>query len=339
MMSKSIKEIIFSTCKNILGSKIRNDIKNQLHVLDRDESGMLAYLARQQNLQFLSYLIIDRDRESYQNLPRPLLINQLSEAQKKYIEIGNDVICRVNAFCLSSLQQINPDLIGLIDPYDEFTYKGSHKAPKKIFTEIINEIDLKETFNDHPGLTIIKRSLRAISNINSQQFQASLRDSIKTIMKNIHTSGIKNVPEDISRFPLSARRDSPEFHIANLLFGLVALKTSLFVIDQMIFSAFNIDKLPVLDNDNVFSIKHNGHNALGEYLITESQPTGSELFASPGDIIFVDLVREDHTINGPFLIENKKMSLGSEYGEKIQFDMRKLDSTLNPFFGLVKYMD
>lgn len=331
----NIKTETYNMCKEIKKIELRNRVRGLIDELnisskknkgasnDRSEYG---YIARNQNAQFMGYLLVDEKREEIEK-NSPSKVPEIELEEKELLKKAHYIIKYLNVKLTHSIVERVPHLKSTLNPYSQFSYPE--------FTIDITQIIDISTFD---SLIEAVSNCNVIKNINNTPNKLTQNipsekylDPVLAFIKKIERYGVHNTPEDFK--DLNFREDSSEYILNKLLFSLMSFRKILENINQLIYQAFFMDKLVVLNDNNIINILENNTHMIGQGLTILIQPIGREIFTNSRDII---LVRHNFSnINELCVVEGETISFNIELGNQIEFKLRTVDDNLNPYFGLI----
>lgn len=333
----SILNETYQVCKNIIRHPIRNEVKSLIKLLntssasnpnDKSDRSEFGYLARNRNLEFLGYLVTHIQSDEIKKIIPVINFNPLNDSEVELFEKAHNFIIQTNKKCLKKLLASFPNAELALDNYSGFPYNFK-KQPIEELADLDESIkNLVNAFELHPSYLFIKENIGKFSKIVNIP-KNHLLMTISAYSRDFLKSEPKMLSSEASQIWELSRQKNEQADLLRITFSLFCLRLSLKNIDKFLYLSFFKDKLPVLNNENVFNIKTHHKNMLGDFLILENQPTGSELFATPSEPILVKLDLNNHTIDSPYYIQGISTSIMSEYGDKQEFDLRKIDEHMN----------
>lgn len=333
----SILNETYQVCKNIIKHPIRNDVKllikllntsSSLNPSDNSDRSGFGYLARNRNLEFLGYLVTHIQSEEIKKIIPIINFNPLKDSEVELFEKAHFTIIQITKMCLRNLLVSFPNAELALDNYSNFPYKFKTQPVEEVFSSDESITKLVNAFEQHPSYLFIKDNIRKLPRIIDIP-KNHLLMTILAYSREFLKSEPRLMSSDASQILELSRQKSEQADLLRITFSLFCLRLSLKNINKFLYMSFFKDKLPILNNENVFNIKSNHKNILGDFLILESQPIGAELFAIPTESILVKLDLKNHTIDSPYYIESMSSSFMSEYGDKQEFSLRKIDEHMN----------
>lgn len=324
-MSK-VKDRVFSFSKEILKEPDRNrlmNLYNQLHKNSSTQSN-IGYYGRKQYKQFLGYLNLNARKEEI-NMNLPGEISGLNDETYESFVYGHNFIRYINTQCLAPLIEILPAAYKMVDPYWEIDPKNSFNSEVIIVNDEFNK--LIRSFQMSKPYKIIKNKLElfpAIKDIKEQDFINGffgMRERIKKF-------GFNNCPEELFDIVMKINQNTHTSLFSSIIFSLLYINASLQCIDQIIFQKFTSDKLKSINENNISKIYNMSSNSLSQ--IYELLTTEPVLFC--GDILYLDIPRQNDNIKDFCVIDKLEISFSQEYGEEFKIGLRGTDDNFS-FYG------
>ena len=109
------------------------------------------------------------------------------------------------------------------------------------------------------------------------------------------------------------------------LAALTVIRSSLGVLDQLVFQAVMRDRLAVRDRDNVIKEPEVTQNLVGTGAALVYQPSEKAAFLEINEVILVKLGSVLDFLDGPYTVEPKTVNISQETGQRFSVDLRKID--------------
>lgn len=329
----NIKTETYNICKEIKKIELRNQIKDLINELNKSseqnrgsDRSYYGEVARNQNAQFMGYLLVDERREEIEK-NRPSKVPEIELEEKELLKKAHYIIKYLNEKLTHSIVERVPNLKSTLNPYSQFSFQEysldiTHIIEIGTFDnliEVVSNCNVIKNIDNTPN--------KLIQNIPYEKYLGL----VLAIIKRIERYGVHNTPEDFKY--LNFEEDSPEYILNKLLFLLMSFRKILENINQLIYQSFFMDKLVVLNDNNIINILENNTHTIGQGLTILIQPIAREILTNSGDII---LVKHNFTnINKLCVVEGENISFNTELGYQIEFKLRTVDDNLNPYFGLI----
>lgn len=337
----SIKQKTFELCKYVRTlpevegiRKLFHDINftNEKKKKGGEDYGSFGYLARQQKMQFLSYLILNSRYDELALKPELDLPRKLAEGDVQLFETAHFFISEVLSACLSTIEPSCIPLISSISPYFGYPYTFKNKFPN-IDIENKHTQSLFDSFKKHRSISSFKECIQAVPQIRDIK-SIDLAGTVEAFTQRIYKSGIFEAPKEIFQLELMTDKNSQQYKLSKSILALVSLKSSLINLTQLLFQAFLNDTLVSFDENNVFSYEGPNSNVIGNAISISLQPSGKEIFLHPFDLVFLNIPQHDSFISGLATIESTQMSFSQEYGDNFTYGVRIVDDDLSMFPNL-----
>lgn len=330
----SIKEAAYMLSKAVMLMQGRDELKNLIHDLNysiegKPDRSLYGYRARHLNSQLLGYLLIDQNREFLENGPHPERLPLIEKNEVALLSSFQTAFQNMNQALLASLELKDKRLIqDVLPPYIRF--KGRYDLIIQEQPSITFEGDafnlLQAEFQQHPSYSLLTEAQNYMAdNSETQKILNSVLALEGTIL-----SADEKVPEEISRVINLLAKDSQERGAFRFLTALMALRTSLSVLNQLVFQALLHNKLIVLNEDRILSFRGPSQDYIGMHLEIELVFDAYLMEASVNDLVLIHF--EGQKYLGWILYEWFQMS---EYGDTKRYYLRVLDDNLNPFGTLL----
>lgn len=335
----SLRSDTYKLCKIVSGSKQRSKIKALIWDLnhateDEIKTGQhrssFGFAARQIRAQALGYLVVNRDKERIAKDYPPLRwTTGLTQEEVLLLAGTHQQLVALDQLCLNPLIEIHPQFLPAVDPYYRYGYQFPDVVPEvELFSQ--EEMDiLSNSFRKHPAFKVISDSVEVA--------QKSLPDdqlikAVNGLEIKLLQAGPLHTPKDLSYLAHIPEANAPERITFRFFSALLCLRASMDILNELIFQAILVDKLPVFNNDNVLNY---------ESVTTHLGGTGIALLCLPDDLdIDIGLVLiKDPTVNIPVdlcRIEAIKVENSNELGDVGYVSVRLIDEYLNPYSNLLK---
>ncbi len=338
----SILQAAYRVCKSIRSLPVREEVKGLIHNLSFGSLAEgtqsrsyreLGFLGKNASIQFLGYLVVNQKGDVLEDLPYQTKIGSLSPDELSLLERTHRFILQIDKNCCDYLGAVLPNAVDAIDPYLQHDYKFQRVPDKGISLNLESIGNLCAAFEQHPSLRIIREHLTPRNNIR-QIPKERLSCVVLTIVSRIDSYGLFDEPPDLQQLEITVKKNSQRYHVGKILTALVALKTSLSILNQLLYQAFLYDKLAVLNQENVFQIGKHSRSFLGESISVSSQLLNHEIFSNAGGMVLIKLPLNNHKIDGLYRIERNDVSVSADFGNSMKLGLRRIDNDLNCYPGL-----
>lgn len=323
---------VYEICKLIKSFPISKDIRkvlNNVHHKKGDYS-TLGDLGRRFGLQFLGYLYFSKSEKINKDF-KLILKPKLSEEEVSLLGYGHKYILEINKLCFEIIERILPNSTASINPYAHYEYtlahqKNSFNLNNELIKNFISNFEKLPTILDI--IDCISREPKLINVSRDDLF-----NSVNKIGKQIYKFGTFDESPEFQDLDSRLRKKFPQDIFFVLILSLASLKTSIKVLDQLLYQAFLCDKLISFDEENVYQINKHVHNSIGESLSVAIQLNGPEILLDPSDLVFINIPYKG--VKGLAIIEAMKIIPSHDFGDTISFSMRMVDGNLSYYHNLL----
>ena len=335
----SLRSDTYKLCKKVSSSRHRSEIKSLIWDLnhateDEIKSGQhrssFGFAARQIRAQALGYLVVNRDKDSLAKDYPPLRwTTGLTNDEVLLLAGTHQQLADLDQFCLKPLTENHPQFLPAVDPYHRYGYQFPDEVTEvELFSREEKEI-ISDSFMQHPAFKIIFDSMEVAqkSMLDDQLIKAVNGLEIKLLQ-----AGPLHTPKDLSYLANIPEANAPERLTFRFFSALLCLRASIDILNELIFQAILVDKLPVFNNNNVLDYESVTAHLGGIGIAVLCQPDdidmdiGLVLVKDPTLTIPVDLCR----------IEAIKVENSNELGDVAYVLVRLIDENLNPYGNLLK---
>jgi hypothetical protein len=247
------------------------------------------------------------------------------------LEQAHQFILDINTLLVTNLNKRIGELIR--GPYHQFTWLPPYQGTREYDFDCVAIAQLCQALGQHPACSVISAIVPTLNEVVVDDISSRIQSQVEEIASRIHTGGVEHVSSDIDNMIRLARTDAQRHY--KLLAALVALKCSLLNLDQLIYQAFQRDKLPVLDENSVFQVS-SGWHSIGHYAVIRAIPTESTAFLEPGDLVLVKApLGEDKMIDNLYCMGGLQVSWSQDTGYECEYHMRRVDENLNCYERLI----
>jgi len=223
-------------------------------------SSSIGFHSNQMGTQFLGYLFIDGNYDKIKN-DTGLSFKKLSDSEKAELMYGHRYIRTINHQCLNPMLTILPNAYEVIQPYWLTEKKMKPYSNLQIDSDIIGA--LLTAFAESYPFKIIQNRVNLMPGILKIPSD-KIADLVYSTIHRINQHGLKNVPSEFDdpKFKLNDR--TPDSVMTAVVLSLILLRSSLEVVDQLLYQAYTTDKLIKVDKNNLFNVTEMSRNALSE---------------------------------------------------------------------------
>ena len=339
----SFRSAVFQLCKNISNDPKAMEIRQVIHdltvvkqsedddpsVLKRPLHGDLAYIASNQRIQFLGYLLADESVEDI-NKTQPFRATRLDDYERSKIEEAHKTIDFFINLCIEELKQKYPNASVLLDPYSLYSPPDISDEVKPFFgSEIINncitEFKTSRVYSklaDNDALQVLERvdkgHLLQLAAMQKKQFSEELKAISKDTETYLHRL-FSNVGISVTDV------------LMTYSVYCYALRRSLEIAAQMIFDALLGEDMTVMSNDNIIDLlDHRSDYVYEKYVVLIQDAIFGLGGHGVGSIVLLSCDPSDQYHIKEFgVMVSMTISFLSEFGSSSKITMITVDEDLN----------
>lgn len=342
-MRGDFKKAVFKLCRKCAESsraeEIRRIIKNITVIKNKPLSdspninnpthGDLAYIASQNKIQFLGYLLADDSLEFINNNTN-FHATHLYDEERHIIETAHLGLKVFIESCISEIKKNFPQSSILVNPYSNYQEPQIKTDAISFFTSE----DLFECVESFKEGEIYKKILQ--DNILCL-FENTSEDEIINLGLTLNKQLKKDfneITDETQDFLKSINKDCntpPELMIAYSIY-CYALQQSLKNAVEMLFEAIIGEEFPVLNNDNIIKLCNKNSNAVYEKYTVLCQDVFFGLSGSKiGSVALLSCEPMDNYHIKEFgEIFSETVSFSTELGQSSKISLVTIDEDLNP---------
>lgn len=337
----TILRAAYDVCKYVMQLPNRPLLADLMHRINfstdkdsaKDSFGGLGQSGRKARRQFAGYLAAaHRLQQSWGPALGSRFHGFLSSDELSLLEEAHQFLLDLNVAILDNVTHKLPQLLNSINPYSQYKWLPQQSGERLYDINIAPIQVLCDEFGQHPALKVIMATppaIKALSTGDHREIESQLED----IIAEISAVGCSEAPRDLEALGRMARNDPHGYEWYRVLASLVTLKSSVLNLDQLIYQAFQYDRLPVLDDTNAFDIFWGTH-AVGHYTTVLAVPTESTFHLEPGHLVLVKIPAEHDDIDGLHSIGSSRLTFSQDTGYECEYQMRRVDENLNCYEAL-----
>ena len=330
----SILSEAYDLIKTFKESPHRQMLKSLLDTLTFTKSGeqntdndrsQLGYFARHQYLQTLGFLLLDETQ-------LPISLPKLTQEEKALIGAFHSQLVSLNVKCVSNVVNKLPLIIEAVNPYSEYKDFSFESNTDIVFFDEEKVGKLAQAFSGHPGIDgAIKSVPNDIRQINSDIYVKGVAE----LKKRLHVAGVHDSPKELVQISFSRDSNDQNLILFRHLVSLVTIRTSLELLNQLLFQAAQFERLTIFDEENVIKILNNTINVVGQGVTLAYQIDARNFIIDPNDLVLFNgsIIDRDKILLG--WVQDTNISFSEESGNIGELSVWLLDENLNPFSGLV----
>jgi hypothetical protein len=304
-------------------------------IVDKLNANEFGYIAQKEGAQFLAYLMVNQARDSLLKGPFPVKIVLLEEDELGLLAGAHAQIVLMNEKCLASVIAQLPSISKAVNPYNKYVF---HVPEKILPVSILNLEDINTiaaSFGKHPAIAqILDNKLPNVTPVSEDQYIKSVLTFEEMLLRN----GLFHNPEDLAKIMHTESPDSPRRIIARHFVGLVCLRASLSILDQLIFQAVLSNKLAYFSQDNVIQVQKATDHLASRALSLVYQLGDQTGIVRCLDLVLAKITQLKMSSAELWRVESVQHQFSQEFGEQTTIDLRNVDDNLNPFGPLLKFM-
>ena len=336
---------MFEFCNLLKDSELRHEISKTIKSISKTKDDGDIYQSTipmalgSQRLQFFGYLLIDekideeiKQEQIFKN------IKHLTAEERNIMEIGHMLILSFIDKALEDIKNFSKTIARVIHPY--YGYDKLRFFDKNIKDIPIKESDL-EKYTRSFRMSSLSRAIKSSQEWNfiKELSEDELYGLLEVIKRDINKVAFKDVPEFLREFSLkkfSGQGDSTQLMMEQIL-TLFAIRETIELAIQMIFTTLCGKDLIVFDNDNIITIDEDFSNTMTEGLTIFSVDSIMGLDRIVGNLALVTCSQgEDFKIKKFGRIDEVKVNFLHEEGDTLKCKIRVIDENLNPYFNLMR---
>ena len=347
-METVLRDEIFSLCKKIQTNDVSINIKNLIHNLSTSSENKntgeirkilhenFAYVARELGNQFYGYLYVDDNADTMQ-LPFSMKIEHLYENERVLLERGHATLLRFINLCLTEIHCKSKVVAEAINPYSLLKEINLNESSSSFFSDEDYAGAVRAFKNGTVYKALIDSDfLQFFENLGITQVQGLIFSTIKDLDKSL--SG--DISPDLKRLAFRFIGHNIDFPDAVWAFSLlvVALKKSLIMSCQLMFSAMCGCNLSVLNNDNIIKLNNKISNQVYEYYDTIIQgalidPIGNII----GNIVLFDCeITENWHAHDFGMVYASTINFSEDFGHTTKLLFITIDKEMNPIHQITR---
>ncbi|MCK4504804.1 MAG: hypothetical protein KAW14_04250 [Candidatus Aegiribacteria sp.] len=321
-----IGKLLEAPLRHTPGEKI--EMLNPVFGMGRDDCHQFAsYLRVHASHKELAMRLPEEIRESV----KPLDANTLEA-----FEVGHCSLRFISQNLVQKLVNAAGTVFEAADPY--FFDKDLPFAQRSIegsAVEALNEPleELAILLAQHP---LVSRVQELMHSQPAKYRSDKIAQGILLLEKEVHAGIDENV---LLALQGKVREASFETNsAARLLTAVYVLRRCIETVLQIAYQAYTQDRIPTLNVENIFNVPEWSIDTLGRTISIDVQPIGEELFARPGNFLYVDLPKDVgvEPVSSPVYLTRVNVRFSEETGTECNFGARFLDEWLNPYPGLLR---
>lgn len=330
----SIKSKAYELCKMVQTSPLRDAFRNTIVGLEQPHNfpGDIGTLARQMGQQLLGYLVVNRDRQSLANSYPPLRwAKSLQTDEVAFLEGGHRFLEELDGLCANPLLEEFPQFTLAVRPYDRLGYRYSALPDEPQLLDSSLAADLISSFAQHEAFSVARQAYAATADLDGNLSDEDLLKAVIGLERSLDAAGPMHTPPQI-RDAIFQGSDHPLFF---LIASLLSIRTSLNILNELVFQAIITNRLPIFDASNIIEFAGITSHASSRGVSLVAQPDERSGFM-PAKLTFL----RDDSIRPTFdlwYIESTTLRMSNDYGDTLDCALRHVNDDLNRFGDMLKH--
>lgn len=334
--SESVSEAALAACKQVVTHVRRapvqallNDLRVSQHADGTPGRGGFGYYAAGMGGQFSGALALDALR-AHLSATAGALPPITPDERALLLQIHRE-LASLNRECISDLAKSHPGIEEAVDPYGALP-KGTFRpgelvgAVPCIFISDTARMRLVGAFRQS-GLAEGIRSTPAA--IAAAMKQSSLRKSVDELERLLRSTAIGKHSNELTAIAFQTAHDFPPRQALRYQAALVGVRSVLRIVNQLIYQAFQVDRLPAVDGDNLVDVKGPSTSVAEHSVEATIQPTAMISHPKPGEIIFFQHPHMPEVCKGLAEIVATRFQMTREAGSLTHLSLHLVDDELN----------
>jgi hypothetical protein len=306
------------------------DLQVAQHADGRPGRGGIGYFAPTLGGQFAGYVALDSRRASLN--PALGALPAITADERALLVQAHREIRALNDACIGDLRTFEPKLSAAVDPYGTLggdILRDSEVAapPASLLLEEATVAAVAEAFQRSSlcdGIRAIPPAVRAL--FPPEKLSLAV-DQLDVMLRR------PNIGKQSDEFTAIAFQTSSSFPPRIALeyqAALVGLRSALRVLDQLVFQACYIDRLPALDSENLIKVDGPATSISERIVNVTIQPSGEMSHPKPGELAYFVHPRLGAPFNSLGEIISVRFEMSQETGSVIYLSLHLTDENLNP---------
>lgn len=343
-MSETFQQAVFALCKYLVVLPVRSDIKKCLLAItvsnedDERNRSMIGYYSRQyieHGNQFVNLLLIHERNEDIKPPHKlPGWDFSLSEAELYNFVLAHNTIKYVDSYICSKVYQDFPQLLGLMDVYG-YNFEDAKYAHRDV---IELDSDLLQRLRQAFQGTAAVETIYSVKREYIKFVNPTLRDGLMQMENKIHTEDMTGEKLDDDYFNLQTQtmRGDKEGEILKTFLALLAARSIIKNMNQLLYQAFYYDKLLSIGSDATYKLESSNSNYLCRYGRIGYQLESASIF-HPNQIVLIVVKTPKRDFKSLVIPRGMEIKMAGDEGNVSEFDFIKLDKDMNQFYAFVRH--
>ncbi len=283
--------------------------------------------------QFLNPLYIHYNQSNFvdstSGVTLSKVLHQLTDTELDLLHQCHFLINFINEKIIQKITEKFPELKSCLNPYDKLLkidclgFSIESLIDSNLIEPLVNSFEKHEVYQG-----ILTQIPEEQVRLHSEHLPQNLESLFEALNKSVNDMPywVKEVPP----------RESHEYWAYRLIHYSACINSILLVLDQLIYQAFLSNHLVVLNEDNIIHIAEQTSNLVFEETKITIQAQHNTIGCLPCEIILIQYMEGERQVKYFAQIRELTISVGiGNQGMTQEFTLRKVDESLNPYFGLV----
>ncbi|WP_437798926.1 hypothetical protein [Sorangium sp. So ce693] len=323
-MSEPLLTIAFRVAKIVMRMRMRKPVADLIASLHSPPRALLGQRAWEAKSQILGYLLVDPRVE----LPAGFAVEPLTSDERALLSEAHGVIMQVNRACLAAVSDVAPYAVSGCDPYGQFGRLDVSQSRESFSPELL--ASLRTAMAATPAVQLF-------GHFGGEIHEEVVKKAGEYIERRLLSLDVDSVPQDLLELLQPPMRLGAQA-TAKLGTAVAAVRSSIRVVDQLLFQAFVRDRLFSFDESNVFAVPSCRQRGVGiGHVIESTLPQGRSLPLDSGEVVVLaGSVGTNKEGNRAFCsVGNMVVKFSQDAGRTMTVQLRELDDHACEFPELV----
>lgn len=323
-MSEPLLRIAFRAAKIVMRLRMRNPVANLIAGLHSPPRALFGQRAWETKAQLLGYLLVDHRVES----PSGFAVEPLTSDERALLSEAHGIIMQVNRACLTAVNDVAPYAVSSCNPYGQFGGLEVSQPRESLSSELL--ASLRSAMAATPAV-------RLFGQFGDEIPEELAKRTGEYIERRLLSMDVNSVPRDLLDLLQPPMKMGVQAS-AKLGTAVAAVRSSIRVVDQLLFQAFVRDKLFSFDESNVFAVRYSERCGVGiGHGIESLLPQGRSLPLDSGEVVVLaGSVGGSKEGNHAFCsVGNMVLKFSQDAGSTMTVQLRELDDHACEFPDLV----
>lgn len=335
--SDTVSKAAFALCRQVVAAGTRPRVQallNDLHISEygdgRHGRGGFGYYASKLGGQFAGYVALDSVRPRLN--PTIGALPPITDEERALLVQAHREIVALNAACVGGLAGLQPGLSEAVDPYSGVPADTLRPAESAMPLQdvLLNEAFVRRAADAFQGSALCEGVSRVPSEIRNAFGPAKLKAVVEQLDKTIRSPDVGKHSDELTAIAFQTPHQFPPRIALTYQAALVGVRSALRILDQLVFQAFQVDRLPAVNSDNLIDIKGPSSSVAERVVLVTIQPTLEIAHPKPGEVVFLEHPHLPKSFHGLAEIVGTRYQMSRETGSLINLTLHLVDDNLNP---------